>query len=93
MHRYIPSLSEKTTPIRKHLKEGWSEEATVAVRELKKECQQLPKLQPPGNGSLILQNYASVFGQRYCLRKKKKKENNYVHTVNSPLIKRIIILL
>lgn len=59
MHRYIPRLSEKTTPIRKHLQEGWSTEATAAIKELKLECQQLPKLQPPGDGLLILQTDTS----------------------------------
>ena len=32
IHKYIPRLTEKTTPIRKHLKEGWSLEATIAVK-------------------------------------------------------------
>ena len=54
IHKYIPRLTEKTTPIRKHLKEGWSPEATTAVKQLKAECQQLSKLQPPGDGLLIL---------------------------------------
>ena len=61
IHKYIPRLSEKTAPIRKHLKTGWSLEATEAVKLLKKECQQLPKLKPPGQGSLILQTDASDF--------------------------------
>lgn len=58
MHRYIPRLSEKTTPIRKHLREGWSAEATTVVKEIKSECQQLRKLQPPGDGLLILKTDA-----------------------------------
>lgn len=59
VHRYIPRLLEKTSTIRKHLREGWSSEATTVVKEIKSECQQLPKLQPPGDGILILQTDAS----------------------------------
>lgn len=47
-------------PIRKHLKEGWSPEAPTAIKQLKEECQQFPKLQPPRDGLLILQTDASL---------------------------------
>lgn len=32
IHKYIPRLTEKTAPIRKHLKEGWSPEATTTIK-------------------------------------------------------------
>jgi len=60
LHKYIPNLSEKTTPIRRHNNQGWSQEATEAVKKLKEECQHLPRLQPPGDGLLILQTDASL---------------------------------
>ena len=59
VHKYIPNLSEKTSPIRQYLHGGWSDVATKAVQLLKKECQNLPALKPPGNGFLILQTDAS----------------------------------
>ena len=59
VHKYIPNLSEKTSPIRQYLNGGWSEEATKAVQLLKHECQNLPALKPPGDGFLILQTDAS----------------------------------
>lgn len=59
IHKYIPKLSCKTAPIRKYLKGRWSQEATTTVKALKSECQQLPKLQPLGDGLLILQTDAS----------------------------------
>ena len=59
VHKYIPRLAEKTAAIRQHLSGGWSPTATMAVQQLKEECQSLPQLKPPGNGKLILQTDAS----------------------------------
>lgn len=59
IHKYIPRLSEKIAPIRKHLQSGWSNQANEAIKKLKAKCQNLPKLQPPGEGLLILQIDAS----------------------------------
>lgn len=36
IHKYIPRLSKKSTPIRKHLKSGWSSQAIAAVKISKK---------------------------------------------------------
>lgn len=59
VHKYIPNISEKTAPIRQNINGGWSPEDTKAVQLLKKECQNIPALKPPGNGFLILQTDAS----------------------------------
>ena len=75
LHKYIPNLSEKTAPIRKHEKQGWSQEATEAVKSLKEECQHLPKLQPPGDGLLILQTDASLdFWAAVLLEQRRNSE-------------------
>lgn len=64
IHKYIPKVSGKTAPIRQNLRGRWSQEATATIKALKFECQQLPKLQPPGDGLLILQidAYDNFFG-------------------------------
>lgn len=59
IHKYLPRISEKTTPIRRHTSGGWSNQATKAVREIKPICKNLPKLKPPSQGKLILQTNAS----------------------------------
>nr|AXB54821.1 polyprotein [Pinus nigra virus 1] len=75
LHKYIPNLSEKTAPIRRHNNGGWSDEATAAVKKLKEECQHLPKLQPPGDGLLILQTDASLdFWSAVLLEQRRNNE-------------------
>ena len=58
VHKYIPRLYSKNDPIRINLHSGWSPKATEAVKLLKAECQNLPKLKPPGDGFLFLQTDA-----------------------------------
>ena len=75
LHKYILNLSEKTAPIRRHINQGWSNEATEAVKKLKEECQHLPKLQPPSDGLLILQTDASLeFWATVLLEQRKSSE-------------------
>ncbi|KAK8501657.1 hypothetical protein V6N12_002395 [Hibiscus sabdariffa] len=59
---FIPKISKYTNPLRKMLKKDpppWSKTQTMAVRVLKEKLQQLPSLQIPSDGKIILQTHAS----------------------------------
>lgn len=80
IHKYLPRLSEKIAPIRRHMNGGWSNQATQAVRNIKEICQRLPKLKPPGQGQMILQTDASdEFWSVVLFERGEMKLKNYVH--------------
>ncbi|KAE8719974.1 hypothetical protein F3Y22_tig00109923pilonHSYRG00045 [Hibiscus syriacus] len=59
---FIPKISKYTNPMRKMLKKDpppWKDVQTKAVKVLKEKLQQLPPLQIPSDGKMILQTDAS----------------------------------
>ncbi|KAK9011411.1 hypothetical protein V6N11_044262 [Hibiscus sabdariffa] len=59
---FVPKISKYTNPLRKMLKKEtppWKEMQTKVVKTLKEKLQQLPPLQIPSDGKIILQTDAS----------------------------------